>query len=241
MQQKASEAVAPGCVCLLSEQKTSGKNGPRLLRHVEVLRHVQRAQRQRWLNHTRHLRGAGLQKTPCFYSRAPRARVGAAGRVASIPSASGTAPQRRPRGTQCHRTKAFSPARRSHRAQGLRQSSCSGCLLHFSVEICTRPQLVSRDHTVHVPGQDSFSMRLECTGQTLNLIIFGNKKYFVCANRTFSSWSSKKKSGKIVRNNANEKGVLLTYMPNIKAPVSSRTWIRSLQMTISAELIFCFQ
>lgn len=59
----------------------------------------------------------------------------------------------------------------------------------------------------------------------------------------FPAGLQKKKttSGKILRNNANENGVLLTYRPNIKAPVSSRTWIRFLQTTISAELIFCFR
>lgn len=51
----------------------------------------------------------------------------------------------------------------------------------------------------------------------------------------------KKYSGKILRNNANEKGVLLTYVPNIKTPASSRTWIRFLKMTILAELRFCFR
>ena len=57
----------------------------------------------------------------------------------------------------------------------------------------------------------------------------------------FPAALQKKYSGKILRNDTNEKGVLLTYMPNVKPPVSSRTWIRFLQMTIFAELSFCFR
>lgn len=99
---------------------------------------------------------------------------------------------------------------------------------------------VSGTHHKHPwPGQ--LPNTFQRTGQTINLIIFGNETFFVCANRTFSSCSSKKPqqtSGKILRNNNNEKGVLLTYMPNIKAPVSSRTWIRFLQMTILPSWVF---
>lgn len=47
-----------GSGCLLPDQTTSGTDGPWLSRHVQALRHVQQARRQRWLNHPRHLRGA---------------------------------------------------------------------------------------------------------------------------------------------------------------------------------------
>lgn len=49
------KAEALSCVCLLSDQKTSSTDGPWLLRHVQALWHEQQVQRQRWLNHTRHL------------------------------------------------------------------------------------------------------------------------------------------------------------------------------------------
>jgi len=83
----------------LSDQKTSGTNGPWLLRHVQALRHVQRAQRQRWLNHTRHLCGAQraaparenllilLEKLAQLLSQPPRAaRLGTWGGTSSSAS-----------------------------------------------------------------------------------------------------------------------------------------------------------
>lgn len=40
----------------------------------------------------------------------------------------------------------------------------------------------------------------------------------------------------MLEDNTNEKDVLLAYMLNIKVPVSNRTWIRFLDMTISVVL-----
>lgn len=108
----------------------------------------------------------------------------------------------------------------------------------FFLEICT--WMVSQDHTLHSCGQDGFPMHFKRTGQALNLTIFGNFFYrqiglFPAAIKKKGKRKKRKKSRMILWNNTNEKGVL-TYMPNINAPVSSRTWIRFSQMTIFAEL-----
>lgn len=103
-----------------------------------------------------------------------------------------SAPEHSPQGTQRPRTEPFTLSHQPHHAQG--ESSCSGCLLHFLAEICTRPQLVSWDLTVRILGQDAFPKHLESTGQTLNLIIFGNKKFFYVWIGLFSSCLFLKKS-----------------------------------------------